>query len=314
MQNKNLERLTIVHNSNSTRADKIGEKVFAPLDEQGISYEVYDTKFADTEMNITDMQEEIPDDATLVIAAGDGTFMQAVNASVRGGKNWTLGGMPLGNFNDNARSHAERHHSIIDLLDDSTSTIDVHPLTIEVDGAYWRHAPAYMTIGWTALAASQFGDSESRLAMKNAPAALKLAKSLGQLAGNYLQNRTTRLPAFQMNGTYQDTSTDILAINSPRVGSIVRSQDTFYDEVYFGGRADIDVSRILPNIPFGLQAVMGYTPSDRVDEMRIVFEEAAKIPVQTEGEFQWLDAKEIFVCKNPNDAVKVLHSKQSSHH
>ncbi|HEX7484291.1 MAG TPA: diacylglycerol kinase family protein [Candidatus Saccharimonadales bacterium] len=307
MQNKNAENLIIVQNPNSTRADKIDEKVFAPLERHGIPYEVYHTESADTEQNIADMQEQIPADATVMIAAGDGTAMQAVNASLRSDKNWTLGFVPLGNFNDNAHSHAKRHHSVVDLL--NAPEVNTHPLTIDVDGEYWRHAPAYMTIGWTALAASQFGDAESRKAMKDTPAALKLAKSLGQLAGNYIQNRRILLPSFTANGIYQDEATDILAINSPYVGGIVRSQDNYFDKSYFGSRADINVGRILPNVPFGLKAITGHAPSDRVEEMHLVFDEVAHLPVQTEGEFQWLDAKEIFVYKNPTDIIRVLHPK-----
>jgi hypothetical protein len=307
MQNKNAENLIIVQNPNSTRADKIDEKVFRPLDQQGIPYEVYHTESADTEQNIADMQEQIPAGATVMVAAGDGTAMQAVNASLRSEKNWKLGFVPLGNFNDNAHSHAKHHHSVIDLL--NAPEVTINPLRIEVDGEYWRHAPAYMTIGWTALAASQFGDIESRKAMKDTPTALKLAKSLGQLAGNYVKNGRVLLPPFMANDSYHDDSTDILAINSPYVGGIVRSQDNYFDKSYFGSRADINVGRILPNIPFGLKALAGRTPSDRVQEMHLVFDEVAHLPVQTEGEFQWLDAKEIFVYKHPDDIVRVLHPK-----
>lgn len=310
MQNKKSEQLIIIQNPNSTRADKIDQKVFVPLDAQGIPYEIYHTESADTEQNIADMQEQIPRDATVIIAAGDGTAMQAVNASLRGQKDWTLGFVPLGNFNDNAHSHARRHDSVLDLL--GAPEIATNPLAIEVDGEYWRHAPAYMTIGWTALAASQFGDSESRKAMKDAPAALKLVKSLGQLAGNYFHNRRTLLPPFEANGAYQASTTDVLAINSPYVGGIVRSQDSYFDKSYFGSRTDINVGRILPNIPFGLRAIAGHTPSDRVDSLHLTFEEVSHVPVQTEGEFEWLDAKDIFVYKNPADVVRVLHPKGHS--
>lgn len=311
MQNKKSENLIIVHNSNSTRANKIDEKVFAPLKKAGISYEIYETEYPDTEDNISHMQEHIPAAATVIDAAGDGTGMQLANASLRGDKNWTLGFMPLGNFNDHTGAHADHNQTVLDLIDPSTPTVDRHPLTIDVDGEYWRHAPAYMTIGWTAIAAAQFGDAKSREAMKNAPTIAKRGRSLIQLAGNYFQNRKTLLPAFEANDMRRTHSTDILVANNPRVGGIVRFNDTFYDKPYFGLNAAIDVSTIPKNIPFGLKAISGHTPHDRVEEMRLVFDEVAHVPVQTEGEFQWLDAKEIFVYKNPKDVIQVLHSKRS---
>lgn len=307
MKNKNNAPLFIVQNANSTRANLIEDRVFGPLLESEIPYTVYETERADTEENITLMQEHIPAGATVISAAGDGTAMQLVNASIRAKKDWTLGFMPLGNFNDQATSRTEKAHTIHDLL--HASEIPTRPLTIEVDGEYWRHAPAYMTLGWTALAASQFGSVESRQEMKDMPDLLKLGKSLIQLAGNYRQNRKTFLPSFEANGVRQERATDIIAANSPRIGNIVRSMDSYYDKSYFGVRADIDVSRILPNIPFGVQAISGHAPFARANELQIVFEKVAHVPVQTEGEFEWLDAKEIFVYKNANDAVKVLHPK-----
>jgi hypothetical protein len=310
MQNKHTERLIIVQNPNSTRANKIDEKVFGPLEARGIPYEVYHTQYADTDDNIEAMQQDIPAGATVVTAAGDGTAMQLVNASLRASKDWTLGFVPLGNFNDHANTHASRRHSVVGIIE--APTVEMRPLTIEVDGEYWRHAPSYMTIGWSALAASQFGDNESRQAMKDTPTALKLAKSLGQLAGNYFQNRSTTLPSFEANGMYREDMTDIMVVNGPRVAGVIRSQDTYYDKPYFGAKTDVDVSRILPNIPFGFQAIAGYTPLDRVEGMRLAFSEAAKIPVQTEGEFEWLTAKDIFVYKRPNDVINVLHPKRQT--
>jgi hypothetical protein len=309
MQHKKSEQLIIVHNSNSTRANQADEKIFTPLEKAGIPFDIYETISADTEENIAHMQAYIPAGARVIDGAGDGTGMQLMNAAVRGNKNWTLGYMPLGNFNDHANVHVDRGQTILDLADESAPYIERRPLTIEVDGEYWRHAPAYMTIGWTAIAASQFGDTESRQSMKNAPGVMKLGKSLLQLAGNYYQNRKTFLPAFEVNGVRQTDKTDILVANNPRVGHIVRFSDTFYDKTYFGLNTDIDVSGVLKNIPFGLKAISGHTPHERAESMHLVFDEVAHLPVQTEGEFQWLDAKEIFVYKRPEDVVRVLHPK-----
>lgn len=312
MRNNNTEKLIIVQNPTSTRAALIEEKVFAPLHEHDIAYEVYHTQFKDTEDNIAAMREAIPDNSTVINAAGDGTAMQLVNAALRDRKDITFGFVPLGNFNDIARTHVDRNQTIIDIIDAPTTPL--RPLTIERDGEYWRHAPAYMTMGWTALAASEFGGAESREAMQDTPRSLKLAKSLAQLAGNYFTYRDTKLPAFQINNGYRyEDSTDILAVNNPRVGSIVRSNDFYPSQNYFGMRADIDVSKIMPNIPFGLKAISGYTPLERAEQMSINFlDRAAHVPVQTEGEFEWITAQEIFVYKNPNDVLQVLHPKRTS--
>lgn len=315
MQNKNTDRLIIVQNPNSTLADDIEAEVFAPLDRHDIPYEVYHTESVDTEENIAAMREYLSDKSrsTIVGAAGDGTAMQLINAAMRDRKDITLGFVPLGNFNDIARTHAGRGHTALDII--NAPTIAHRPLKIELDGEYWRHAPAYLTLGWTALAASEFGDARSREAMQGAPRPLKLVKSLAQLAGSYFENRHTMLPPFRVNGdaSVYEHSTDVLAINSPRVGNIVRSPEEHYLGAHFGMRADIDVSRILPNIPFGLQAIAGQAPLHRASHMRIVFDRVSTVPAQTEGEFQWIEAKEIFVHKNPHDVLRILHPKRLAH-
>lgn len=309
MPRKSTGPLIVIHNPESTRADKIERQVFAPQEDYNVPYEVYHTLPLSTEGNIAAMQDALPDHATVISAGGDGTAMQLVNASMRGRKNLTLGFMPLGNFNDIARTHADRNQTVLDIINART-TVMTRPLTIEVDGEYWRHAPAYLTLGWTALAASEFGGSDSREAMKGAPASLKLVKSLGQLAHNYYSNRHHVLPPFVANGDVHNSVTDILAINSPRVGNIVRSPDRYYEQ-YFGARANINVASILPNIPFGLKAISGRTPLDRVESLRLVFQEVASLPVQTEGEFAEMTAREIYIYKNQADHVSVLHPKAS---
>lgn len=313
MQNKNTERLIIVQNPNSTLADEIDQRVFAPLDRNDIPYEIYHTESADTEENIAAMRQSLPEKSTVVGAAGDGTAMQLINTVMRDRKDITLGFVPLGNFNDIARTHAGHSQTILDII--NAPTMAHRPLKIELDGEYWRHAPAYLTLGWTALAASEFGGAQSREAMQETPRPLKLVKSLGQLAGNYFENRHTKLPPFRINDDTDryEYSTDVLAINSPRVGSIVRSPEEHYLGAHFGMRADIDVSRILPNIPFGLRAIAGQTPLDRAKHMRVVFDQVSAIPAQTEGEFQWIEAKEIFVYKNPHDVLRILHPKRLAH-
>ncbi len=309
MHHESIKNLIIVQNSQSTRFESI-HRLFQLLDAYELTYEVYHTPSADTEENIQAMQQDLPDGAMIISAAGDGTAMQVINAVLRAEKGeTTLGFVPFGNFNDIARSHAKRGHTVIDML--TAPVVESHPITIEADGEYWRHAPAYVTLGWTALAASRFSDRESRESMQHNGNSATRTNSLRQLSKHYFDNRHLKLPPFRLNGDEElfTEVTDILAINNPRVGSIVRSNELYFDSPNFGSRANINVSHILPNMPFVIKALFGRAPFEATDELHISFEDTASLPIQTEGEFQQLEAKEIHIYKNPHDTVWILHSK-----
>jgi hypothetical protein len=309
MHHESLENLIIVQNSQSTHFEAV-KKLFQLLDAYELVYEVYHTPSANTEENIRAMQQDLPDGAMIISAAGDGTAMQLINAVLRGQKDeTTLGFAPLGNFNDIARSHIKRGHTVIDML--IAPVVESHPITIEADGEYWRHAPAYVTLGWTALAANGFSEADSRESLRHGRHSAARANSLRQLSKHYFGNRDLKLPPFRLNGDEEVFTevTDILAINNPRVGAIVRSNEPYFNSPNFGSRANINVSRILPNISFGLKALLGRAPLEPTEELHISFEDTVSLPIQTEGEFQQIEAKEIHIYKNPHDTVRILHSK-----
>lgn len=312
MQNKNTESLIVIRNPNSTDAAHVDELEFE-LKRQDISYVPYETESADTEDNIAAMQYMLPDhEATVISAAGDGTAMQLLNAILRSGKqrSITSGFVNYGGFGDIPHAHNDKRDAVMDVL--AAPVTERRPLTIDVNGEYWRDAPAYMTLGFTALAAMKFDTPESRQMMKSGPQLLKRPKSILQLGQSYFEHSGTHLPPFRIDDDAQvnHRATDIIVANNPYVGGIIKLPDSHYDTPYFGRRADIDVSRIAPNIPFGLKALAGYAPFVRAETLRIAFECASRVPIQTEGETAYLDdVRDIFVYKDPAKALRILHPR-----
>lgn len=301
------ERIVLVQNPNSTRAEQVQAGVINPLHAADIDFVGFVTKHPNTEDNISDMRDFFRDGDTILSAAGDGTGMQVANAVLREGHNQTrIGYLGYGNFNDLA--HGQR--SPLPLLSPNAQSVENHPLTLQVNGEYWRDAPAYMTMGFTAVAASQFGNTETRQNMRDMPEWAKLAASMGQLGMTYFKERSTYLPPFSTSTSplVRRAVTDVLAINSRTVGRIIKSQPDYPATDMFGYRTN-DVSTILKNLPFGLLSLAGHAPASQVRELRLSFESPSTVPVQTEGEFARLkDVSELFVYKDPAKVLNLLRA------
>ena len=300
------KRIVVVHNPYSTRAAKTQAGVFDRLDSANVPYETFETKYADTERNISDMREMFLNGDTILSAGGDGTTMQVANAVLREGHTDTLiGPMGYGNFRD-----LGKEQDPLRLLDSSAEVVESHPMTIDVNGSYLRDAPGYMSLGFTALAASRFGSVESRSRMRNLPEFAKLTASIGQLGVDYFNMRAQKLPAFHtsLSPVVQRAVTDIIAINSRQVGRIIRSTPDYAAGDLFGFRTN-NVSHIVPNLPFGIMALAGHAPTSPVRAMSVQFEKPATVPFQTEGEYVELhNVSQIFVYKDPGKVLRLLRS------
>ena len=305
----NREPLVVVQNLNSTRFDRVERDVIRPLNDAGITFESYHTRYGDAKDNIKAMIDELPDRGTVISAAGDGTADQVMNAVLRGKKVVTLGFLPYGNFNDMARAHMGRRHSVIDVL--NAPTVDVHPLTVEVDDEYLQHASVYVTLGMTARIAAGFSDPQSREQMQQASPTERVVRRLGQAVGDFIVFRGQPLPAFRANGgQVESRSTDVAIANNPIVAGMIRPREPFYDTPYFGVRTDLNMGSVSEATSFGTLSLAGRSPLERVETLNLEFEKASRVPMQAAGEYRELeDARRIFIYKHPDDVVRVLHSK-----
>ncbi len=315
MSKINTEQLVIVQNPQSTRAELFDERVAFPLHQAGIDFRIIPTESKDAEANIAALSEQLPDSGIVISAGGDGTASQVMNAVLRGKKRnkegvakVALGFVRLGNFNDIAGEHTGAQ-DVLTLLD--APIVNIRPMIVEVDGEYLCHAPGYFSLGGASLAARKFSEKGTRQEVRQTPEQLKLASSLGRVAAHYMQNRDQYLPAFRVNNGTRivEKATDIIAINTPRVARVVRTQRPYYDSPEFGARTNIDTSRIVPNVPVGLRALAGKMPLVPVENMHITFAEDALVPAQAEGEFRLLKVKELSVHKRPEDVIRVLHAR-----
>lgn len=253
--------------------------------------------------------DRLPETGRVLSAAGDGTAEQLINATLRSEKDLELGLLPFGNFNDMASAHMDKDQTVLHLLD--APTVELHSMTVDVNGEFWRHAPAYITLGLTARIAAGFDNPKSREAMKAASKPERVVRRLGQAVGDYFKFSQESLPAFRVNGgEIIDGSTDVAASNNTVAAGMIRARDSYYDNDYFGARADLNMGNILEAAVFGTLSLTGRSPLERMQAMRLSFEQASSVPIQTGGEFQQLhNVNEIFIYKDPKNVVKILHPK-----
>lgn len=301
-------RLVIVENPRSSAASNIEHEVFDRLDAQNVRYERVTMRYPNATANILDLAETLKSGDMVISAAGDGTASQVANATLLSAEDIEIGFLPYGNFNDIARAHTRLGSTVLDLL--HAEAITTIPLTIMNDGEHWRYAPAYATVGWSALATQVFSHDISRYITRNTLPPLKLGASLLQIVYRYYRDRSYTLPDFTAHDTSEIHTglTDIIAINNPAVASSIGSRRKWYDTEEFGYR-ELDVSHFFPNLVFGLQSLARQMPLSSKERVDIRFHEPVTIPIQTEGEFHYLSTTELTIKKDPIRKLRVLHSR-----
>lgn len=310
MQHKNTEHITIIQNPNSTNYREVEDKVLRPLYDANVPFNVYETQYPDARDNIDAMSRDLPAKGIFINAAGDGTANQLVNATIAGKKDVALGFLPFGNFNDIANTHMDvKRQTVLDLI--GAPTKDRYPLSLDINGEYWRDVSAYVTLGLTARIAAGFDDEASREKMKKASKTERQIKRLGQAAADYIRYRTQKMPAFKVNGGDVVTdSTDIAIANNSVIAGMIRPAESYYDTLAFGARADLNMANIFKATSFGLQSLAGRSPLERFDTMKIDFQQAASVAAQADGEYEVLPGvRDIFVYKDPAKKLRVLHAR-----
>lgn len=298
-------RVVIVENPRSSKARKIAHEVIGLLDRQNIPYESIITRYKEADANIHDLAEQILDGDQVIVAAGDGTASQFANAALLSTRDVEIGFLPYGNFNDIASTYTSPKSTVIDLL--RAEAVSSAPLTITLDGQHWRHAVAYVTIGWSAIAASSFDHPLSRQLTGVIPSRrLMHAASLLQLAHQYYKHRAYHLPRFttdQSNDCHNIT--DIVAANSPVIAGSIGSDIRWYNSTLFG-YSEVDVSRLLPNLLYGLQSLARRMPLEPMEVTTLDFGMTVDVPSQSDGEYNEVTARQITLSKDPMHHLSIL--------
>lgn len=276
-------RLVIAYNPNSSRASAVQTEVFDRLRNAGYAYETIEVRQASLASNVARLMPLIRPNDIILSAAGDGSahavFHTVLAANQPGVE---LGFLAYGNFNDipntfNSRASLRDPVKFLEQARPETA----YPLVVTIDGTPLRSALLYVTLGWTAQAASQFDDPTVRQKLVGGGGGL--IKSLWRLGWYYLKTRkSSLLPSFiYERKEYQKT--DLLFANGPTVARLFKSGKPYYQDHVFLFRM-LDVRRLVANIPFLTSSLFGHMKGDERSRVTVSFSAPLTARVQCDGE------------------------------
>lgn len=302
-------RLVIAYNPHSSRARDIETDVFQRLKTAGYTYvsiEVHQASLAD---NVRRLSPQIEPRDIILCAAGDGSAHAMSHAIMAAGQTGVeIGFLAFGNFNDLPHTF-NTHRTLRDPVKflELARAEKIYPLQVSVDGRTLRQALLYVTIGWTARAASRFDEPNLRHKVKHGGAGL--LKSIWRLGWYYLgSRRSSLLPSFRLRDIAHHKTTDLIFANGPTVARLFRSGKPYYRKPVFLYRK-LDVRRLITNLPFLIEGLIGRMPGEEVKEALIEFDNLAVVPLQCDGEAVELkDVRQIEIRKYAH-SLTVLTTK-----
>ena len=229
------ERILVVRNPACSHASRVQSDVIDRLNDGGLAkgqLVEFSTPSADSDETIEKLREIIKPGDQILVPAGDGTGNAVANAYIDADNEGVrIGFLPYGNFNDMAATFTDRkaQRDPMRLLN-SDSTVEVKPLHVIKNGDHYRYGLLYANLGWTAQAAATFDDPNIREDLQNGKTSL--ADNLFRFAKMYFKTRSSvELPAFRLKGSEVPHTkvTDILAVNGPIMGRIIRSGKIYYE-------------------------------------------------------------------------------------
>ena len=302
-----MRRLFVVYNQKSSNYVRVRGEFLDKLPKQkSLTIGKYDvSNLGDFNKNVTTLAKCLKDGDAVISAGGDATASVTLNAIIKSKKDVTLGVLPYGNFNDLARTLGMMTSE--EIMRKTVPTA-YYPLIITIDGALWRYAACYVTIGMTAEAVAIFDDPKIRAKMQKGHKSSW--RSYLQLASWYFKNRHSKtfLPSFKLNGVEQPHKTsDYAAVNGRSMSRVMKGGNDYLNPTTFRSETEKTIS--FPKL-FALMAksILHRVPGHDTTSDTLEFEAPSTITLQCEGEYRtFTDVKKIEIKKDPKICLKVLH-------
>ena len=326
-----LRKVIVVYNPRSSKFQAVEREILTPLRRtKGWLVGKYVVKPTGVDENAAALAKILYDGDLVIAAGGDGTAVIAVNGIMLAEKDVALGVFGYGNFNDVARMMKSKRpveyggeyiggvEKVMDSYD-AGKVMKIYPLDVEVDGEHWRYVPCYLTLGLFAESVAVFDDKKVRQHLQKGGRSRIF--SIWNLAKWYFQNRRREfLPQgklqqnepqrpgimIQQETDIMPKTTDYLAINGPRVASMMRGNKCYLEKKTFrSGVAELGGLGGL--IWFMLRSIAFRIPGRKTTGDVIRFAEPSTVEIHAEGEYQKLiNVKKIRV-KKAGKALKVIN-------
>lgn len=300
-----MKRIFLVYNPNSSQYRRVKTDILEKTDEfKGFVLGKYAVKKIAFEKNVADFAKLLEDGDFIVSAGGDATAAIAANAILKSKKDVTLSVLPYGNFNDLARTL--NTWKLADVLTKKPTIKKLYPLSVYVDGKFWRYATCYATIGMTGEAVEIFDDEKIRKTLQKGHKSSW--RSYKDLMFWYFKNRHSKifLPNLVLNGKKQPKKTsDYAAVNGRSMCRVMRGGDDFLYPKKF-----MSLTGTLANL-FNLsilmiKSIVKKVPARKTNGDLLEFTAPTTIEIQAEGEYKVFENVKKIEIKKDADPIKVL--------
>ncbi len=302
-----MQRLLLVYNPHSSQFCHVKEEILNhPEYFRGMQLGKYEIKKIGFEKNVENFSKLIRDGDVVLAAGGDATAAITVNAIMNSKKDARLAVLPYGNFNDLARTLNTR--KIEEVLANAMQPKKLYPLSIYVDGKFWRYASSYVTIGMTAEVCEIFDQKKIRKEMQKGRKTS--VRSYFHMAAWYFKNRhkKTFLPEFTINGEAAPKgASDYAAVSGRSMCRVMKGGEDYLKPKKFRSMA-----RKLTSFPklFDLmvRSIFDRVPGNETGGDILEFLAPATVEIQAEGEYKMFhDIRKIEIRKD-GKCLKIIQN------
>lgn len=308
-----MKKLVLVYNPQSAHYDLVKREVLSTIRAlSGWMVAKLEVKPVDLKENAERLARILDDGDLVIVAGGDGTAAMVMNGIISSKKQVSLGVLGYGYFNDFAHALGTMHpveygdeylggvKEIVRKFD-AGEVRDFYPLEVKVDDKLWRYAACYVTMGMSAEVTDLFEQKEVRKHISHT----SHLRSYFRVGLWYYRNRKNRefLPGLKLNSDARLKTTDIVAMNTPYMAKVMRGDEWYRDSRYFavGG---FWLKKSWPLFKFMMKSMFKKVPLEKVEQLKVDFDQPADLAIQAEGELEKLvQVTKIEITKGPKITV-----------
>lgn len=289
-----MQRLIVVHNKKSSRAEVAKERIFSEARNlTGFLIGKYEVVSTDVDDNARRLAKILEDGDLVVTIGGDATASIGLNGCLLSGKDVTFSALSFGNFGDTARTLGNLEFLEVIKNFQAGKTKKFYPIQVLVDGKHFRFGAGYVTVGMMAESVEIFNQEKTRKKLKKKKRTE--ASSYRWLAKWYFKNRKkTFLPG---------GISDYFAVNGRSVARFMKGKNYCFSKKFQSGR--FRLRGIFSLVWFMMRSIVKKIPGEIKEKDRLLFKEKREVTIQMEGESKTFFCQEIELLKEKN--IKVVY-------
>lgn len=288
-----MQRLIVVHNKKSSRAELAKEEIFKEARKlSGFLIGKYEVVSTDVDDNANRLAKILEDGDLVVTIGGDATASIGLNGCLLSGKDVVFSALSFGNFGDTAKTLGNLNFKEVIERFSENKIRDFYPINVLVDGEHFRFGAGYVTVGMMAESVEIFNQEKTRKKLKKKKRTE--VSSYRWLAEWYFKNRKKKF----LPGGYSD----YFAVNGKNVAKFMKGKNYCFSKKFQAGK--FKLSGIFSLGIFMMRSIFCRIPGDVKEKGGVLFHEKEKVTIQMEGESKTFYCQKIELLKDKK--IKVI--------